>query len=162
MVHFHEQITVTKEIKGVIGLIGDSWSIVVWGLLSMDDFLSKTPRWNFVSINPHQLSRLLSWVKCRGDHWLTVSLKLYCRYLYTRPCMINPIWGLKQLWLCEWTCLISFATAPLTCSEQGGSEKFKMKIYVSSGIRTYTAPVHDGKVSALDRSATRAWWWSVV
>ena len=34
----------------------------------------------------------------------------------------------------EWTCLISFATAPLTCSERGGSEKFKMKIYVSSGI----------------------------
>ena len=29
----------------------------------------------------------------------------------------------------EWTCLISFATAPLTCSERGGSEKFKMKIY---------------------------------
>ena len=27
------------------------------------------------------------------------QLKLYCRYLYTRPCMINHIWGLKQLWL---------------------------------------------------------------
>ena len=26
-------------------------------------------------------------------------LKLYCGYLYTRPCMINCIWGLKQLWL---------------------------------------------------------------
>ena len=26
-------------------------------------------------------------------------LKLYCRYLYTRPCMINHIWSLKQLWL---------------------------------------------------------------
>ena len=26
-------------------------------------------------------------------------LKLYCRYLYTWPCMINHIWGLKQLWL---------------------------------------------------------------
>ena len=26
-------------------------------------------------------------------------LKLYCRYLYTRPCMKNHIWGLKQLWL---------------------------------------------------------------
>ena len=46
----------------------------------------------------------------------------------------------------EWTCLISFATAPLTCSERGGSEKFKMKIYVSSGIRTHTPPVHDRKV----------------
>ena len=48
----------------------------------------------------------------------------------------------------EWTCLISFATAPLTCSERGGSEKFKMKIYVSSGIRTHTPPVHDRKVTA--------------
>ena len=48
----------------------------------------------------------------------------------------------------EWTCLISFATAPLTCSERGGSEKFKMKIYVSSVIRTHTPPVHDRKVAA--------------
>ena len=48
----------------------------------------------------------------------------------------------------EWTCLISFATAPLTCSERGGSEKFKMKIYVSSGIRTHALPVHDRKVAA--------------
>ena len=48
----------------------------------------------------------------------------------------------------EWTCLISFATAPLTCSERGGSEKFKMKIYVSSGIRTHTPPVYDRKVAA--------------
>ena len=47
----------------------------------------------------------------------------------------------------EWTCLISFATAPLTCSERGGSEKFKMKIYVSSGIRTHTPTVHDRKVA---------------
>ena len=48
----------------------------------------------------------------------------------------------------EWTCLISFATAPFTCSERGGSEKFKMKIYVSSGIRTHTPPFHDRKVAA--------------
>ena len=54
----------------------------------------------------------------------------------------------------EWSCLISFTWAPLTCSERGGSEKFKMKIYVSSGIRTHTASVHDRRVSALDRSAT--------
>ena len=30
----------------------------------------------------------------------------------------------------EWTCLISFATAPLTCSERSGSEKFRMKICI--------------------------------
>ena len=27
------------------------------------------------------------------------TLKLYCRYEYTKPCMINHIWGLEQLWL---------------------------------------------------------------
>ena len=66
-------------------------------------------------------------------------LKLYCRYEYTKPCKINCILGLKTTMNSgEWTCLISFATAPLNCSERGGSEKFKMKIYVSSGIRTHT------------------------
>ena len=54
----------------------------------------------------------------------------------------------------ELSCLISFTWAPLTCSERGGSEKIKMKLYDSSRIRTYTMPVHDREVSALDRSAT--------
>ena len=56
----------------------------------------------------------------------------------------------------ECLCLISFATAPLTCSVRGGSEKFKMKIHVSSGIRTNTTPVHDRKVSAFDRTGQRS------
>ena len=44
----------------------------------------------------------------------------------------------------ERSCLISFAWDPLTCSERrGGSEKFKMKIYVSIGIRTHASPRHD-------------------
>ena len=29
----------------------------------------------------------------------TATLKLHCGYKYTRPCMINCIWSLKQLWL---------------------------------------------------------------
>ena len=45
---------------------------------------------------------------------------------------------------------VLYAMAPLTSSERGGREKFKMKIYVSSGIQTHTTPVHDRKVSALD------------
>ena len=36
----------------------------------------------------------------------------------------------------------------------GRGEKFKMKIYDSSGILTLTLPVHDRTVSALDHSAT--------
>ena len=54
----------------------------------------------------------------------------------------------------EWSCLISFTLALLTSLERGGSENFKMKIYVSSEIRIHTTPVHDRKVSALDRSTT--------
>ena len=37
--------------------------------------------------------------KWKSDVCWNGNLKLYCRYLYTRPCMINHIWGLKQLWL---------------------------------------------------------------
>ena len=74
--------------------------------------------------------------KHRIDH--KAWLKLYCGYLYTRLCMINCIWGLKTTMTTgEWLCLISFAWDPLSCSEQAGIEKFKMKIYVSSGIRTH-------------------------
>ena len=40
----------------------------------------------------------------------------------------------------EWSCLISFALDPLSCSEQAGIEKFKMKIYVTSGIRAHATP----------------------
>ena len=35
---------------------------------------------------------------CEGNTKMW-NLKLYCGYKYTRPCMINNIWGLKQLWL---------------------------------------------------------------
>ena len=69
--------------------------------------------------------------------------------------MIDRIWSPKTtLTTGECSCLISFTWDPLTCSERGWSEKFKMKIFVSSGIRTHTTPVHDRKVSAFDRSAT--------
>ena len=40
----------------------------------------------------------------------------------------------------ELPCLISFASDPLSCSEQAGIETFKMKIFVSSGIRTHAMP----------------------
>ena len=54
----------------------------------------------------------------------------------------------------EWSCLITFTWAPPTYSERGGSEKFKIKIYVFSGIRTHATRLHDRKVCALDRSTT--------
>ena len=36
--------------------------------------------------------------------------------------------------------MISFAWDPLSCLEQAGIEKFKMKIYVPSRIRTLATP----------------------
>ena len=54
----------------------------------------------------------------------------------------------------EWSGLISFTWAPLTCVERGGSEQFKIKIHLSSGIRAHATPLHDRKVSALDLSVT--------
>ena len=56
----------------------------------------------------------------------------------------------------EWTCLISFATTPLTCSERGGSEKFKMKICLQRDSNPRPASPRQESCSALDRSATRA------
>ena len=52
-------------------------------------------------------------------------------YIYTSPFMINRISGLNNYDSSEWSCLISFAWDPLSCSEQVGIEKFKMKVYVS-------------------------------
>ena len=78
--------------------------------------------------------------------------------------MINRIWGLKQLWLqvngYAWF-HVQRLRWPVRNGE-GAKKKIKMKIYVSSGIRAHTTPVHHRKVSALDRSATRAWCKSVV
>ena len=83
-----------------------------------------------------------------------LSLKLYCRYEYTRPYMINRIWSLKQLWLQvnghAWFHLHG-QRWPVLNGEGAKNSKWK---YVSSGIRTHTPQVYDRKVSALDRSAT--------
>ena len=54
-----------------------------------------------------------------------------------------------------WMVVLDFiymGSADLFGKGKGG--KFKMTIYVSSGIRTHTTPVHDRKVSDLDRSTT--------
>ena len=49
----------------------------------------------------------------------------------------------------EWSCLISFTWAPLTCSERGGSEKFKMKIYVPAGFEPAPRQSMTGKSERL-------------
>ena len=104
---------------------------------------------------------VLVWIYCFAEYCILEheqqrakwDLKLYCRYLYTRPYMINRIWSLKQLWLQvnghAW--FIYMGSADLFGT--GRDRNIQKKIYVSSGIRTHTAPVHDRKVSDLDRSA---------
>ena len=76
-------------------------------------------------------------------------LKLYCRYLYTRPCMINHIWGLKQLWLQvnghAWFHLQRLRW-PVRNGEGAKNSKWK---YVSSGIRTHTRQSTTGKLQRL-------------
>ena len=46
----------------------------------------------------HRSSEII-WLLSINKRTRYLYLKLYCRYLYTRPCMINHIWSLKQLWL---------------------------------------------------------------
>ena len=55
---------------------------------------------------------------------------------------------------CEWSCFISFALGQLTSAEQEESEKFKMKIYISSGIPTHARHSTTGK-SVLETARPR-------
>ena len=72
------------------------------------------------------------------------DLKLYCGFIYKALYDQSYLGSKTTMTTGELSCLISFAWDPLTCSERRrGSEKFKMKIYVSSGIRTHASPRHD-------------------
>ena len=88
--------------------------------------------------------RFVLCVRALDNIWQTTNhvlrLKLYCGYKCTRPYMINYcIWDLKQLWLQvnghDWFHLHRLRWP---VRNGGRSEKFKMKIYVPSGIRTQT------------------------
>ena len=64
-------------------------------------------RYKGIAIMQHILYSLMHydldlWIQLAVCMWRVCSdfaLKLYCRYEYTRPYMINRIWILKQLWL---------------------------------------------------------------
>ena len=84
---------------------------------------------------------------------------------YTAAISIHGPYDLSNFWYKTMIaiCMISFALAPLSCSEQKGSEKFKMKIYVFSGIRTHARHSTTGK-SAL-KTARLHWLyikWSFI
>ena len=54
--------------------------------------LDYTGAWT-IEIIKHPLS------ECNYRIYININLKLYCGYKYTRPCMINRIWDVLQLWL---------------------------------------------------------------
>ena len=92
-------------------------------------------------------SHIMFIYRCRSSIWF--SLKLYCRYEYTKPCMINCIWGLKQLWLevngHAWFHLQRLRW-PVRNGERAKNSKWK---FVSSGIRTHTRQSTTGKSQRL-------------
>ena len=99
----------------------------------------------FTYYNPCiKLVCLEMYVKC------TFWLKLFCGYKYTRPCIES-----NQLYLQvnghAWFHLHGLRWP-------GGSEKFKMEISISSGIRTNATPLHDRKVSAV---TARPHWFDI-
>ena len=84
----------------------------------------------------------------------TFILKLYCGYLYTRPCMINCIWGLKQLWLqVNGHAWFHLHEIHWTVRNRLGLKNSKWKYMPPVGSNPPT-PRHDQWYSALDRSAT--------
>ena len=80
----------------------------------------------------------------------TLMLKLYYRYEYTKPCMINCTWGLKTTMTSgEWTCLISFATALLTCWNGEGAKNSKWKYMSPAGYEPTHRQFTTGKSQRL-------------
>ena len=80
------------------------------------------------------------------------TLKLYCRYLYTRPCMINHIWGLKQLWL-QVNGHAWFHLQRLRWPVRNG-EGAKNSKWIQRDSNPHPASPRQESCSALDRSAT--------
>ena len=92
---------------------------------------------------------------------LLAGLKLYCGYKYTRHCMINRIWGLKQLWLQvnghAWSHLHGIHWAVRTKLGLNIQNKNICLIRYSNPCLATS----DRWISALDRLATTPWWWCV-
>ena len=80
----------------------------------------------------------------------TWVLKLYCGYKYTRPCMINRIWGLKQLWL-QMNGRFHLHGLYWTFRNGEGAKNSKLKYMFHAGFEP--APRNDMWISALDRLA---------
>ena len=84
-----------------------------------------------------------------------ISLKLYCRYLYTRPCMINHIWGLKQLWLQLNGHAFFICNGSVDLFGTGRERKIQNEnICLQRDSNPHPASPRQESCSALDRSAT--------
>ena len=84
---------------------------------------------------------------------ISSTLKLYCGYKYTIPCMINRILGLEQLRL-QVNSHAWFHSHGIRWPVRNGegAKKSKWKYMFPAGFEP--TPLYDRKVSALKRSAT--------
>ena len=84
------------------------------------------------------------------------NLKLYCGYKYIRPCMINRIWGLKQLCLSDkFSCTGKFLCTPKITYLQCSGNKLLLQNFEFSHVlkeiyfeprKIYTAHKIDQKI----------------
>ena len=81
--------------------------------------------------------------------YLALTLKAILQVLIYKALYDKSYLGSKTTMTSgEWTCLISFATAPLTCSERGGSEKIQNENICLQRDSNPHPPVHDREVAA--------------
>ena len=122
-----------------------SWTCLVSGLLNFE--------------NPS----VLLFCFCQLCVIISILLKAILQVLIYKALYDKSYLGYKTTMTSgEWTCLISFATAPLTCSEGRERKIQNENICLQRDSNPRPASPRQESCSALDRSATKAWWWSVV
>ena len=99
----------------------------------------------------HKISALLKFSSVKAILQVLIYKALYDKsYLGSKTTMTSG----------EWTFLISFATAPFGTGRERKIQNENICLQRDSNPRP--ASPRQESCSALDRSATRAWWWSVV
>ena len=87
-------------------------------------------------------------------------LKLYCGYKNTRPCMINCIWGLKQLWL-QVNCHAWFHLHGLRWPVRNGEGAKHSKEYIRFQRESNSRNATPRQVNQRVRQSGTTTWWSV-
>ena len=105
----------------------------------------KALSWLIYAHTQHDCSFQHDWTELKAILQVLIYKALYDKsYLGSKTTMTSG----------EWTCLISFATAPLTCSNGEGAKNSKWKYMSPAGFEPTPASPRQESCSALDRSAT--------